>query len=88
MPEVNVPGHAGAWAGIPHLVVHCPEFICQRGYGLPLNVTHHDLKPILTSILKEVVDIFDDPPFLHLGGDEVNVRLFSVWNFSVRCRKV
>jgi Glycosyl hydrolase family 20, catalytic domain len=73
MPEINVPGHAGAWYGIPDMVVHCPRFICERGYGLPLNVTHHELKPILTDIIKEVVSIFDDPPFLHLGGDEVNM---------------
>lgn len=33
MPEVNVPGHAGAWAGIPDFVVPCPEFICLKGYG-------------------------------------------------------
>jgi hypothetical protein len=73
MPEINVPGHAGSWYGIPDMVVHCPRFICERGYGLPLNVTHHELKPILTDVIKEVVSIFDDPPFLHLGGDEVNM---------------
>jgi len=33
MPEINVPGHAGAWAGIPNFVVPCPEFICLKGYG-------------------------------------------------------
>ncbi|GKY98946.1 hypothetical protein MPSEU_000850400 [Mayamaea pseudoterrestris] len=73
MPEINVPGHAGSWAGIPDMIVHCPGFICEKGYGLPLNVTHHDLKPILTDVIKEIVDIFDNPPFLHLGGDEVNM---------------
>jgi len=73
MPEVNVPGHAGAWAGIPDMIVHCPNFICQRGYGIPLNVTHHALDAILTDIIKELVEIFDDPPFIHLGGDEVNM---------------
>jgi Glycosyl hydrolase family 20, catalytic domain len=73
MPEINVPGHAGSWYGIPDMVVHCPRFICERGYGLPLNVTHKDIKPILTDVIKEVASIFDDPPFLHLGGDEVNM---------------
>lgn len=33
MPEINVPGHAGAWAGYPNFVVPCPEFICLKGYG-------------------------------------------------------
>lgn len=73
MPEVNVPGHAGSWAGIPGLIVHCPEFICSEGYGIPLNVTHPAIRPLLTDILTELVDIFDDPPFIHLGGDEVNM---------------
>ena len=33
MPEINVPGHAGAWSGIPGFLVPCPEFICLKGYG-------------------------------------------------------
>jgi N-acetyl-beta-hexosaminidase len=75
MPEINVPGHAGSWAGVPGLIVQCPEFICEKGHGIPpSNVTHPALRPILTDILKELVDIFDDPPFLHLvGGDEVDM---------------
>jgi hypothetical protein len=73
MPEVNVPGHAGSWAGVPGLIVHCPEFICSEGYGIPINVTSPVLRPLLNDIIREIVDIFDDPPFLHLGGDEVNM---------------
>jgi len=71
IPEINVPGHAASWAGIPGLVLNCPEFICASGYGVPLNVEHPHLKTILTAVLKEVLDIFDNPPLLHLGGDEV-----------------
>lgn len=33
MPEINIPGHAGAWQGIPNFLVPCPEFICLKGYG-------------------------------------------------------
>ena len=73
VPEVNIPGHAGGFAGIKDLVVMCAEFICDKGYGLPLNVDHPELKSILKNILKEILDIFDNPPFLHLGGDEVNM---------------
>lgn len=71
MPEINLPGHAGAWAGIPGLVVNCPNFVCRKGYGVPMNVEHPQLRPILTDVIREVLDIFDSPPFLHLGGDEV-----------------
>ena len=73
IPEINVPGHAGAWAGIPGLVVPCGNFICQQGYGVPLNITHHLLPKILKEVLTEIVDIFDRPPFLHLGGDEIEM---------------
>jgi Glycosyl hydrolase family 20, catalytic domain len=73
IPEINIPGHAGGWAGIPGLVIMCSEFICERGYGLPLDVEHPEIKTILRSVLQEVLDIFDNPPYLHLGGDEVNM---------------
>ena len=74
IPEINVPGHAGAWGvGIPDLVVPCSNHICKQGYGVPLNITHHLLPQILKDVLKEVIDIFDDPPYLHLGGDEIEM---------------
>jgi hypothetical protein len=73
IPEINVPGHAGAWGGIPDLIVQCPKFICEKGYGIPLNVSNPKLRPVLKDILTEVVDIFDRPSFLHLGGDEVDM---------------
>ena len=38
MPEINVPGHAGAWAGYPNFLVACPEFICLKGYGANVHV--------------------------------------------------
>jgi hypothetical protein len=67
VPEINVPGHAASWGGIPELIVQCPEFICSRGYGIPLNVSSPILKPILTDVVTEVVNIFDHPPFLVSG---------------------
>lgn len=73
IPEINVPGHAGAWAGVPGLVVPCPQFVCNKGYGVPLNIGHPQLPQILKDVLTEVLDIFDNPPFLHLGGDEVEM---------------
>jgi hypothetical protein len=61
-------GHGGGWAGIPGLIVQCPMFICDKGYGVPINVTHPRFREILTDVLREIVDIFDNPPYLHLGG--------------------
>ena len=73
IPEINVPGHAGAWGGIPDLIMKCPNFICRTGYGVPMNVSHANISTILFEVLHEIVTIFDSPPFLHLGGDEVEM---------------
>lgn len=74
MPEINVPGHAGGWAGaIPRLVLPCAGFICTAGYGLALNASHPQLIPILREVLIEVKDIFSTTPFFHLGGDELEM---------------
>ena len=74
MPEINVPGHAGGWAGaIPRLVLPCAGFICTAGYGLALNASHPQLIPILRDVLMEVKDIFSTTPFFHLGGDELEM---------------
>ena len=79
IPEINLPGHAGAWSGIPGLILHCPNFACQLGYGIPLNVNYPNISTILKAVIQEVIEIFDNPPFLHLGGDEVerSVGCFS-----------
>jgi len=73
VPEINVPGHAASWGGIPELIVQCPQFICKKGYGVPLNISAPTLRPVLKDVMEEIVDIFDKPPFLHLGGDEVHM---------------
>jgi len=73
VPEINVPGHAASWGGIPELIVQCPQFICKKGYGVPLNISAPALRHTLKDVMEEIVDIFDKPPFLHLGGDEVHM---------------
>ena len=74
MPEINIPGHAGGWAGrTPGLVVPCAPFVCSHGYGLPLNISYPRIYDILKDILKEVISIFSTSPYIHLGGDEVEM---------------
>ena len=68
VPEVNVPLRAASWAGIPGLIVGCPNYICDVGHYVPLNIHHQDFETILQGILGEVLSIFDRPPMLHLGG--------------------
>jgi Glycosyl hydrolase family 20, catalytic domain len=91
MPELNVPGHAGGWAGaVPRLVVPCAGFICSKGYGLALNVSHPSLIPILRDVLIELKSIFSTTPFYHLGGDELEMSLecfqeinINIFNYTV-----
>ena len=74
MPEVNVPGHAAAWAGkIPDIILPCAQFICSYGYGLPLNINHPKIYDIIKDVIQEVKQIFSTSPYIHLGGDEVNM---------------
>jgi hexosaminidase len=73
MPEINLPGHAGAWHGIPGMLVPCPNFICTKGYGIPLNIHHPKVMEIIKDIIQEVSEIFYTSPFFHLGGDEVHM---------------
>jgi hypothetical protein len=76
IPEINLPGHGGAWGAseeLPELIVQCPEYACSNGYGIPLNVSHPLLATILKQVLSQVVNIFDFPPMLHLGGDELHM---------------
>lgn len=72
MPEIDIPGHAGGWAGnhTPTLMVPCPRHICNSGHDLRLNRSHPKVKQIVRAVLVEVLDIFYTTPFLHLGAAE------------------
>lgn len=50
------------------MIMQCPDFICEKGYGVPINVEHPKFRGVLTDVLREIIDIFDNPPYLHLGG--------------------
>lgn len=68
IPEVSMPLNGGSWAGIPGLIVPCPNHVCETGRSVPLNISHAEFPHILKGILKEIVMIFESPPMLHLGG--------------------
>lgn len=73
MPELNIPGHAGAWSGIPGMLYPCTNFICGRSYSIPLRIDQPMVLQVIEDVLKEILDIFDTSPYLHLGGDEVSM---------------
>ena len=86
MPEVNIPGHAAAWAGLPGMVMPCANFICRQGYGLPLNVTNPYVLQVVVEVIKEVRKVFTSSSYLHLGGDEVHMSdpCLAELNYSIQ----
>lgn len=79
IPEFDVPGHAGGWTGISDLVARCPGFACSNGWSVTLSSDAASVET-LSVVLGELFDIFPDP-FVHLGGDEVDV---SCWQEALR----
>lgn len=73
MPELNVPGHAAGWFGVPGLVPNCPRFACQQAFGVPLMFDDVRLIPLLRDLITELRDIFYTSPLIHLGGDETEL---------------
>lgn len=75
VPEVDVPGHAGA------LIAAYPEFGCSNEVLCP---AHPDLLGFMKGIIDEMCDIFP-APYIHLGGDEVNP---SAWKNCQACQEL
>ena len=73
MPELNVPGHAAGWFGVPGLVPDCPKFACQQAYGVPLMSDDMRLIPLLRELIAELRGIFYTSPLIYLGGDETEM---------------
>jgi hexosaminidase len=63
IPEIEMPGHIGAFLrGLP-----------ECGQDGILNICREKTYQALTSVLKEVADVFHNSPYIHIGGDEVNI---------------
>eukprot|EP00343_Euplotes_focardii_P010310 CAMPEP_0205826890 /NCGR_PEP_ID=MMETSP0206-20130828/30152_1 /ASSEMBLY_ACC=CAM_ASM_000279 /TAXON_ID=36767 /ORGANISM="Euplotes focardii, Strain TN1" /LENGTH=403 /DNA_ID=CAMNT_0053127217 /DNA_START=139 /DNA_END=1350 /DNA_ORIENTATION=+ len=85
IPEFDVPGHTRAVGLYPPLekIMTCKEKFYpkkmpdgQTIVGGPafsvLNPTLDDTYEFIANIIKDLLDIFPDADFYHLGGDEVN----------------
>ncbi len=79
VPEFDVPGHTSAWfPGYPELAsVPGPFTLGGRG-GSVMDPSKEGTYAFLDGFIGEMVQLFPDPYF-HIGGDEVNPR---VWNQS------
>ena len=79
IPEFDVPGHSSAWfPGYPELAsVPGPFTLGGRG-GSVMDPSKESTYDFLDGFIGEMTQLFPDPYF-HIGGDEVNPR---VWNQS------
>jgi hexosaminidase len=78
VPEFDVPGHTTAWfAGYPELASTPGPFV-PAGRGSVMDPSKESTYTFLDGFIGEMVQLFPDPYF-HIGGDEVNPR---IWNQS------
>ncbi len=84
VPEFDIPGHTLAWlVGYPDLTNVPGPFTIGRTWGIfdpVMDPTSEYTYQFLDGSIGEMVQIFPDP-FFHIGGDEVNGK---VWNASPR----
>jgi hexosaminidase len=79
VPEFDVPGHTSAWfPGYPDLASTPGPFTLGGRGGSVMDPSKESTYAFLDGFIGEMVQLFPDPYF-HIGGDEVNPR---VWNQS------
>lgn len=79
VPEFDVPGHTSAWfPGYPELASTPGPFTLGGRGGSVMDPSKEGTYTFLDGFVGEMVQLFPDPYF-HIGGDEVNPR---VWNQS------
>lgn len=75
MPEIELPGHSSA------ALAAYPQLGCNSGYNYQVQTTWGIFKEVfcpkeetfqfLEDVLAEVIPLFPDSPYIHIGGDEV-----------------
>jgi hexosaminidase len=75
IPEIELPGHSSA------ALTAYPELGCRENYNYRVQTTWGIFKEVycpsdktfqfLEDVISEVVDLFPDSPYIHIGGDEV-----------------
>ncbi|KAL5218719.1 hypothetical protein ABZP36_019403 [Zizania latifolia] len=85
IPEIDMPGHAGSWAGAYPEIVTCankfwaskakPALASEPGTG-QLNPLNPKTYRVAHDVLRDLVALFPDP-YLHGGADEVNTACWE-----------
>lgn len=75
IPEIEMPGHASA------ALAAYPQFGCKKDFQYKVQTTWGIFKEVfcptdetflfLENVLDEVIGLFPDSPYVHIGGDEV-----------------
>ena len=75
IPEIELPGHSSA------ALAAYPELGCKENYDYKVQTTWGIFKEVFCptettfqffqDVLSEVIDLFPDSPYIHIGGDEV-----------------
>ncbi|HJE88763.1 glycoside hydrolase family 20 protein [Rikenella microfusus] len=91
IPEIEMPGHSGeVFAAYPHLsCLGKEQFVTPGGYypdGLAtcFCAGNDSSFLFLQGVIDEVVELFPDAPYIHVGGDEVDMQF---WSNCPKCRK-
>ena len=85
IPEIDLPGHSSA------ALAAYPEYGCKTNYTYKVQTTWGGFPEIfcpteqtfgfIEDILSEVIDLFHDSPYVHIGGDEVMTDHWKVSDF-------
>ncbi len=79
VPEIDIPGHSAA------LLAKYPEFACDpANTGREFCLGNPVGREFLKKILAEVMELFKDSRYIHLGGDEAEL---DNWQNCPKCRK-
>jgi hexosaminidase len=89
IPEIELPGHSSA------ALAAYPEFGCKADYKYKVQTTWGIFKEVycptektfkfLEDVISEVIDLFPDSPYIHIGGDEV---LKDMWKDSPEVKEL
>ena len=84
IPELEIPGHSSV------LVAQCAETFANESESGELMTARNIVcagKPktmdAIKTLLQEVCEMFPEAPFIHIGGDEADIK---VWNDCKQCR--
>jgi hexosaminidase len=81
IPEIEMPGHSSA------ALAAYPELGCRQDYNYKVQMTWGIFKEVycptektfkfLEDVIGEVIELFPDSPYIHIGGDEVKKDMWK-----------